>query len=45
MSRADGGGPFHDLWRAHRPFLISLAFRMLGNIGDAGPPLVRGDGR
>jgi RNA polymerase sigma-70 factor (ECF subfamily) len=23
------------VWRAHRPFLIDLAFRMVGNIGDA----------
>jgi RNA polymerase sigma-70 factor, ECF subfamily len=29
------GGSFEDVWRAHRPFLIDLAFRMLGNIGDA----------
>jgi len=24
-----------DLWRAHRRYLLDLAFRMLGNIGDA----------
>lgn len=23
------------IWREHRPFLVDLAFRMLGNIGDA----------
>jgi len=23
------------VWREHRPFLVDLAFRMLGNIGDA----------
>ncbi len=34
---SDGGGNarFEDLWREHRPFLVDLAFRMLGNIGDA----------
>ena len=26
---------FEDVWRQHRPVLIDLAFRMLGNIGDA----------
>ena len=26
---------FEDVWRENRPFLIDLAFRMLGNIGDA----------
>ena len=32
-----GGGDavFEALWREHRPFLVDLAFRMLGNIGDA----------
>jgi RNA polymerase sigma-70 factor (ECF subfamily) len=32
-----GGGRagFEDVWREHRPFLVDLAFRMLGNIGDA----------
>src|SRR5437764_8052122 len=26
---------FEAVWREHRPFLVDLAFRMLGNIGDA----------
>ncbi len=26
---------FETLWREHRPFLVDVAFRMLGNIGDA----------
>jgi RNA polymerase sigma-70 factor (ECF subfamily) len=26
---------FESVWREHRPFLVDLAFRMLGNIGDA----------
>jgi RNA polymerase sigma-70 factor (ECF subfamily) len=30
-----GGAEFEALWREHRPFLVDLAFRMLGNIGDA----------
>jgi RNA polymerase sigma-70 factor (ECF subfamily) len=29
------GDQFGDLWREHRPFLVDLAFRMLGNIADA----------
>ena len=33
-TRPDGGS-FEDVWRAHRPFLVDLAFRMVGNIGDA----------
>jgi RNA polymerase sigma-70 factor (ECF subfamily) len=33
----NGGGSagFEGVWREHRPFLVDLAFRMLGNIGDA----------
>lgn len=31
----DGGAIFEQAWREHRPFLVDLAFRMLGNIGDA----------
>jgi len=30
-----GENQFEELWRRHRPFLVDLAFRMLGNIGDA----------
>src|SRR5258708_34888297 len=26
---------FETAWREHRPFLVDLAFRMLGNIGEA----------
>jgi RNA polymerase sigma-70 factor (ECF subfamily) len=26
---------FAEAWRLHRPYLVDLAFRMLGNIGDA----------
>jgi len=26
---------FENAWREHRPFVVDLAFRMLGNIGDA----------
>lgn len=38
MPGDDHGGTddlFQLAWREHRPFLIDLAFRMLGNIGDA----------
>jgi RNA polymerase sigma-70 factor (ECF subfamily) len=27
--------PFDDLWREHRAHVLNVAFRMLGNIGDA----------
>jgi len=33
-SNGEGAG-FEALWREHRPMLVDLAFRMLGNIGDA----------
>jgi RNA polymerase sigma-70 factor (ECF subfamily) len=35
VDERNGGGEFEVLWREHRPFLVDLAFRMLGNIGDA----------
>jgi len=31
----DGDMTFAGAWREHRPLLVDLAFRMLGNIGDA----------
>jgi RNA polymerase sigma-70 factor (ECF subfamily) len=34
-SLTDGGAIFEQAWRDNRPFLVDLAFRMLGNIGDA----------
>jgi RNA polymerase sigma-70 factor (ECF subfamily) len=34
VDESNGGG-FEALWREHRPMLVDLAFRMLGNIGDA----------
>ena len=27
--------PIDEAWTAHRPYLLDLAFRMLGNLGDA----------
>ena len=27
--------PIDGAWTAHRPYLLDLAFRMLGNLGDA----------
>ena len=27
--------PVSDAWAAHRPYLVGLAFRMLGDIGEA----------
>ena len=29
------GERIDEAWKAHRPFLVDLAFRMLGNLGDA----------
>src|SRR5437867_8971105 len=33
--RGGGGARIERAWREHRPFLVDLAFRMLGNISDA----------
>ena len=33
--RGGGGARIDRVWREHRPFLVDLAFRMLGNISDA----------
>ena len=35
MAPTGGDAAFVQLWQEHRPFLVDLAFRMLGNIGDA----------
>jgi RNA polymerase sigma-70 factor, ECF subfamily len=35
VDETNGGAGFEAAWREHRPFLVDLAFRMLGNIGDA----------
>src|SRR5579859_6480830 len=35
MSRPSSPMPIDDAWAQHRPYLVSLAFRMLGDIGDA----------
>jgi RNA polymerase sigma-70 factor, ECF subfamily len=32
---ASGGSRVDDAWRAHRPYLVNLAYQMLGDIGDA----------
>src|ERR1700749_3623924 len=30
-----GSGQVTDAWRRHRPYLINLAYQMLGDVGDA----------
>jgi hypothetical protein len=36
VTSPDGFGMrLDDIWRAHRPYLVDLAFRMLGKIQDA----------
>lgn len=35
MSNRDGDAGMEALWRQHRPYLVDLAFRMLGSIHDA----------
>jgi RNA polymerase sigma-70 factor (ECF subfamily) len=32
---SNGGDRFEDAWRAHRPHLVDVAFRMLGDVGAA----------
>lgn len=29
------GGQFTEVWRSHRPYLVNLAYQMLGDVGDA----------
>jgi RNA polymerase sigma-70 factor (ECF subfamily) len=35
MKRMLGDDPVSHAWRAHRPYLVDLAFRMLGDVGAA----------